>query len=116
MCVDKFGAMVMHYADIIFLTLQPVPVSFLEFDLDPAAERVQVLNRSTGELISHRSVIGNNLQLFLPFKYSLENDLMCIMLDDNAEFNAAIADNVKPMLVDLVSFNPNNPQPYEPIP
>lgn len=106
----------MHYPNIIKLPLNPLPVSFLEVDLDLNAERLQIFNRLNGNLISHKRTVGNKLTFFLPLKYSLESILMCVMLDDNAEFNAAILDNVKPMLVDLVSFDPNNPQPYEPIP
>jgi len=106
----------MHKPNIIILPLAPILVSFLEVNVDPAAERLQILNRFNGELIAHRGVNGGNAHVFLPLDYSLSNTLMCVMLDDNGEFNAAIADNVQPMLIDLVKFDPNNPLPYEPPP
>ncbi|MGE6447921.1 hypothetical protein [Pseudoalteromonas tetraodonis] len=114
--MDKLGAMVMHYVTVNYLDLKPIPISFLLADCDPKSERFQILHRETGQLLRHSRVLNNNFKAILPFKYSQENSLMCVMLDDNAEFNAAILDNVKPMLVDLVTFDPNNPQPYEPPP
>jgi len=104
----------MHYPNIVHLPPAPTLVSFLEINTDPAAERLQILNRLTGELIAHRRVNSGNTQVFLPLDYSSNSILMCVMLDDNGEFNAAIADNVQPMLIDLVKFDPNNPLPYEP--
>lgn len=106
----------MHYPNIIKLPLNPLPVSFLEIDLDQNAERLQIFNRLNGNLISHKRTLGNKLIFFLPLKYSLESTLMCVMLDDSEEYNAAILDNVKPIMVNLVDFDPNNPQPYEPPP
>lgn len=106
----------MHYIPIIYPAINPIPISYLEIDCDPKAERIQVFNRKNGELLAHKTILNQKFTKFLDSSYSLEPSIICVMLDDNAEFNAAILDNVKPMLVDLVSFNPNNPQPYEPIP
>ncbi|MFT7565811.1 MAG: hypothetical protein ACI846_000097 [Pseudoalteromonas distincta] len=112
--MDKLGAMVMHYPNIKHLSPPINIVSFLELDLDSAAERLQVFNRKDGKMISHRKIHGSRLGIFLPVSYSSESTLMCVMLDDNNEFNAAIIDNVQPIAVDLISFDPNNPLPYEP--
>ncbi|NNG44968.1 hypothetical protein HJP15_18940 [Pseudoalteromonas sp. NEC-BIFX-2020_002] len=88
-------------------------VSALIVDIDPNAERLQIFNRKTGELVWHQRV---NNQAFRFFSKETANstDLMCVILDDNAQFNAQIADHVKCMLVDAVTFNPLNPQAYEP--
>jgi hypothetical protein len=106
----------MHSPNIIILQLPPTLVSFLEINADPAAERLQILNRLNGELVAHRRVNSGNTQVFLPLDYSSSSTLMCVMLDDNSEFNAAIVDNVQPILVDLIKFDPINPLPYEPPP
>jgi hypothetical protein len=106
----------MHYPYIVHLPSVPVLVSFLEINTDPAAERLQILNRLSGKLLVHRRTNSGNAQVFLPLYYSSSSTLMCVMLDDNGEFNAAIADNVQPIIIDLISLDPNNPLPYEPPP
>ena len=106
----------MHYINVNYLNIKPIPLSFLLVDCDPKSERLQVLSRTTGDLIRHSKVLNNNFKAILPLKYSQESSLMCVMLDDNSEFNAAILDNVQLMLINLIDFDPNNPQPYEPIP
>lgn len=106
----------MHHPKNIHLLPPITPVSLLSIDADSAAERLQIFNRKTGELLSHRKLSANNVNIFLPINYSSENNLMCVLLDDNAEFNAAIVDNVKPTPVDLISLDIDNPIPYEPTP
>ena len=77
------------------------------------AERVLILNRFSGERIAHFRVSdGDNLRV-LPIRYSISPSLAVVMFDDNDEFNAAIADNVQPIIVDLISLDTNNPLPYE---
>lgn len=90
-------------------------VSALIVDIDPDAERLQIFNRKTGELIWHQRA---NSKFFRFFSKETANstDLMCVILDDNEQFNAQIADHVKCMLVDAVTFDFNNPLPYEPPP
>ncbi|TMS62703.1 hypothetical protein [Pseudoalteromonas sp. S3173] len=94
----------------------PIPVSFIDVDCDPSAERLMIISRESGLLISHKRIFEGRFTAFLEKKYALSNELMCVMLDDNGEFNAAIADNVQAMLINLIDFDPNNPQTYEPIP
>lgn len=98
-----------HFTDDI-----KIFVSYLEIDCDIAAERVQVYDRYNGELISHKRVKNGNFKTFLSSVFSTSSNLMCVMLDDDGEFNAVIADHVKPILIDLITFDPTNPLPYEP--
>lgn len=103
----------MHVATFIHTQPNPIELSFIDVDCDASAERLMVLNRMTGLLLSHKQVIEGRFTAVLKKEYGISNDLMCVMLDDNGEFNAAIADNVQAMLINLVTFDPNNPQPYE---
>lgn len=80
------------------------------------AERVLILNRNNGEKVALFKVInGNNLRI-LPLEYSASSDLAIIMFDDSGEFNAAVADNVQAIVVDIITLDINNPFPYEPSP
>lgn len=104
----------MHIVDLIHLQSNPIELSFLEVDCDLNAERLIIFNRKSGEKLASKRIYQGRFTTFLIKDYSFSNDLMCVMLDDNSEFNAAIADNVQPILIDLVSFDPENPLPYEP--
>lgn len=104
----------MHNPNIKHLIPSFTPVSLLIVDAETTGERLQVFNRTNGKLLAHRKIKTSNFNVFLPANYALVSDLMCLMLDDNAEFNAAIVDHVKPIAIDLVTFDPTNPQPYEP--
>lgn len=104
----------LHFHTVIYPPLKPLLMSYLSVDCDGAAERLQVFNRKSGVLISHKRVVNNKFAVFLNSTESVQSNLMCVMLDDDGEFNAAIADNVQPILVDLITFDPTNPLPYEP--
>lgn len=103
----------MHKPTFIHLSIQPIPMSFLEIDCDVNAERLQVFDRKTGDILSHKRVINGYFKCILNVSYSLENNLICLMLDDSQKYNAAVVDNVKAMTIDLASFDPSNPIPYE---
>lgn len=100
--------------DFIHLQSKPIEVSFIDVDCDAAAERLMVFSRKSAEVLSHKRIVEGRFTAVLKKEHALSSDLMCVMLDDDAEFNAAIADNVQPMLINLVTFDPSNPQPYEP--
>ncbi|MFK3859283.1 MULTISPECIES: hypothetical protein [Pseudoalteromonas] len=106
----------MHKPSFILLIPDSLPLSFIDIDCDPSAERIIIVNRKNFELIAHKRIEQSRFTAILKFEYSISNDLMCIMLDDNNEFSAAIADNVQPMLINLITFDPTNPLPYEPPP
>lgn len=86
----------MHIPTFEIIKNSNILFSSLELDCDQAAERVQVLDRNTGVILRHLPVGENgNLIVNLPFSYSISPILMCIILDDNGEFNAAIIDRVQ---------------------
>jgi len=77
------------------------------------AERMLIIDRNSGSRVSHfRVKDGSNIRV-LPRGYGLEPKLSVIIYDDDNQYNAAIADNVQAMLVDMFTFDPNNPQPFE---
>ena len=80
------------------------------------AERLLILNRQTGEKLAHFKIADGITARILPAEYALEANLSVVMFDDNAEFGAAIADNVQAMPINIFTFNPANPQQYEPAP
>ncbi|GAA61813.1 hypothetical protein P20652_3702 [Pseudoalteromonas sp. BSi20652] len=104
----------MHRFSLKYLPLKPIATGFIDVDCDPAAERLMVINRKTGALISHKKIIAGRFSSFIAKEYLFLNDLMCVMFDDNGNFNAAVTDNVEPLNINLVTFDPTNPQPYEP--
>lgn len=104
----------MHIVDFIHLQSNPIELSFLEVDCDLNAERLMIFDRKNGEKLAHKRIYQGRFKTLLRKEYSFSNDLMCVMLDDNLEYNAAIVDNVQPILIDLVSFDPENPLHYEP--
>lgn len=105
----------MHIPTFNIIRTANVLLSFLEVDCDQAAERIQIFDRKTGSILRHlptRPV--KKLQITLPVNYSVGPTLMCVILDDNDEFNAYILDRVEPMLINIFQFDPTNPLPYEP--
>ncbi|MBB1354644.1 hypothetical protein [Pseudoalteromonas sp. SR45-5] len=54
------------------------------------------------------------MRIILPLSYSIGPTLICIILDDNDEFNASILDRVQPKLINIFQFDINNPSSYEP--
>lgn len=88
----------------------PIPAAFLHIDTDAEAERLQIFERKTGVLLRHISVKENKIaKLIIPAHYAAEPSLMCVLLDDNEQFNAAIVDHVKPLAIDMRTFDPSVP-------
>jgi|GEM_PF-6471151 hypothetical protein len=92
----------------------PLIFSLMVIDCDSQAERLAIFSRVSMNVLSHSKIIqSRNIVKVLPREY-IDEFLICVAIDDNGEFNAAIADNVQPILIDLVTFDPLNPLPYEP--
>ncbi len=105
----------MHIPTFKVISNANVLLSFLEVDCDLAAERIQIFDRKTGVILRHLPASTvKNMQIILPVNYSVGPTLMCVILDDNDEFNASILDRVEPMLINIFQFDPTNPLPYEP--
>lgn len=73
----------------------------VELDIDPLSERHLIVDRKSGT----RLYLGKNDVNVHYFnkKYALNSDLMVTILDDDGEYNAAVADGVKGELVNLVA-------------
>lgn len=82
----------------------PIHVGVLECTLDPLAERLMVLTR-IGKLVAIRPA-APKLNVIVPFEYTLNNNLMCILLDDNGEKDGELVDNVKAAAIDLKTYTP----------
>ena len=107
----------MHIPSFKIITTASVLFSFLDVDCDQNAERIQIFDRKTGAILRHLPIkLGENMRIILPSSYSIGPTLMCIILDDNDEFNASMLDRVQPELINIFQFDPNNPLPYEPPP
>ncbi|TMO98728.1 hypothetical protein CWC14_06020 [Pseudoalteromonas sp. S3260] len=78
------------------------------------AERMLIINRMNGDKVAHFKINDGLNTRTLPLTYSVDPNLAVVMFDDDGQFNAAITDNVQAMLINIFSFDINNPQPYEP--
>lgn len=98
--------------NVIKVIPAPLIMSALVVDtLD--AERMLIIDRLSGSKLAHFKVINGDNIRFLPKSYALGANLSVIIYDADNQYNAAIADNVQTMLVDMFTFDPNNPQPFE---
>ena len=83
----------------------------IELDFDPAAERYLILDRMTGIKIWNGPVPDTNpAKLIVPFKYTIGNNLIVMIIDDSGDpaYNAAVNDKVQAQIVNarLVTTNP----------
>lgn len=105
----------MHIPTFTVISTANILFSFLEVDCDQAAERIQIFDRKSGVILRHLPVgLVKKMQIFLPASYSTGPTCMCVILDDNNEFNASLLDRVEPRLINIFQFDPTNPHPYEP--
>lgn len=84
------------------LTSDPLNLGVLELDCDSAAERVLVMSRG-GVVITQRPAKAM-LSVVVPFSYTLTNDLVVILFDDNNTHNAELVDRVQAQSVDLKTY------------
>jgi hypothetical protein len=92
-------------ANSIFINdIDPIMFSLISVDADPEAERLMILDRATGELVKNTKATSNTI-CWLPYEAATNNKFMVIILDDNAAFNAAIADNVVAELIDITKYS-----------
>lgn len=79
-------------------------------------ERVLVLDRFSGNKVCQFMVKDGLNTRIMPLKHSAKHALTVIMYDDDNQYNATIIDNVQTMLINTLTFDPLNPQSYEPPP
>jgi hypothetical protein len=82
-------------------------VGLLEIKTDAAGERLQIFDRNSGELIWHGKSSTEVTKRVLPLKYTIDPILMCVLLDDNLDNNAAIMDGVKAKIIDANTLDLN---------
>ncbi|ABE56515.1 hypothetical protein Sden_3239 [Shewanella denitrificans OS217] len=83
----------------------PYMMGLLELDADPAAERFAVIDRASLKLLWQKEVpAGGQVKCLVRPSYALSGVLVMI-LDDNQEYNAKVADGVTLPLVDSHTVN-----------
>lgn len=88
----------------LIVTNAPVQVGVLECTLDPLAERLLIIER-TGKFFAMRRA-KPQLNVIVPLEYTVSNNLMCILLDDDGEKDGELVDNVKAAGIDLKTYTP----------
>lgn len=90
----------------VLVTNAPLNVGVVETTLDALGERLLVMDRR-GKTITQRLVPANNkLAVIVPIEYTVSNNLMCILLDDNGEKDGELVDHVKATTIDLKTYTP----------
>lgn len=82
----------------------PIHVGVLECTLDPLAEQLMVISRN-GQLVAIRHA-APKLNVIVPFEYTVNNNLMCVLLDNDGEKDGELVDNVKAAAIDLKTYTP----------
>jgi hypothetical protein len=84
----------------------PRPSGLITVDMDIAAERVMVLNRSTGQLINHTIRPQSGIyKTLVPLSYTTSNKLVVGIFDDGNVYAAKFEDGVMAELVDANTVN-----------
>lgn len=81
--------------------MAPFNIARIVLDIDPLAERYMIADRKSGEVLVSQRVDKNSV--VCPLKYATSNNLFVVILDDDMEYNAAIADGVRPELVEAIA-------------
>lgn len=81
-------------------TTELLPVGVLEIDMDAAAERITVIDRDLLETV-YANVFTSPLKVVVPIEYATKNGLLVMILDDNAQYNAAVLDGVRASVINL---------------
>jgi hypothetical protein len=78
----------------------------IEVDVDSDAERVMIIDRTTGALLYHSFTNSSGFfKKVVPLKYSLANNIMVGILDDDGVYNCAFIDGVRAESVDANTIN-----------
>ena len=96
---------------IIGAPTEPIERGLVEIDIDPAAERYVILDRRTMGLVYTGVVLSaGNARVITPVQYTIEHDLMVLILDDAGDPLHYVTgnDKVQAELVDArtVTLNP----------
>lgn len=78
----------------------PTSIAILEVSLDADAERLIVMNRITTECLTVlNNTQSNTVKVRLPMDYIVSNNLLLLMVDDDAVFNVSAVDGVNCQIV-----------------
>ncbi|MGI2182443.1 hypothetical protein ACRN9F_09370 [Shewanella oncorhynchi] len=81
--------------------MAPFNIARIVLDIDPLAERYMIADRKSGEVLVSQRVDKNSV--VCPLKYATINNLFVVILDDDMDYNAAIADGVRPEIVEAIA-------------
>lgn len=81
-------------------------LGLLELDLDPLAERILLIDRSTLKPI-YANIRGSLpiLKIILPLKYTIGNNILICVLDDDRIFDSEFIDGVNAVITDGNTVN-----------
>ncbi|MEH6734031.1 MAG: hypothetical protein V7690_05245 [Shewanella sp.] len=80
-------------------------IAVLNVDVDTDAERLVLLNRNPIFVHSTIDISDSNLvKVRVPMNYATSGELLLILLDDDFNFNAVIADGVKAEIIKTSEF------------
>lgn len=83
-----------------------VTFAFIKIETDIKSERLQIFERKSGKMLWHQRTDGGLVvKRLLPAKYIDQADLLCVLFDDNAVYNAAVIDGVTPQTVNVNDFD-----------
>ena len=93
-------------AAVKILKAPMVNQAVLSIDADPAAERVIIMARDTGDVFHNFTYQSNKqLKFIVPLTYSVNADLLVGILDDDRVYNTKFVDGVKSELIDGNTVN-----------
>jgi hypothetical protein len=84
-----------------YAPVTPRPLGMVEVDIDIAAERIMIINRTTGALVHHGFTPNTGiLKRLVPLEYTLVHEIMVGILDDGGVYSCTFVDGVKAEIVD----------------
>ncbi|MDT3280398.1 hypothetical protein [Shewanella scandinavica] len=94
---------------ILFIKPPPIgvrPLGLVEVNMDVNAERLMVINRTTGEIITNTLRPSSGIaKLLVPFLYTNSNKLLVGILDDSQVYDCKFVDGVMAELIDANTVN-----------
>lgn len=78
------------------------PQALITVDVDPSAERLLIINRTTLEVLAHKRVDGGVHKIIMPMKYATTNDIAVLIFDDDLDYNVVAVDGVQLQIIDSI--------------
>jgi hypothetical protein len=94
---------------ILFIKPPPVgvrPVGLVEVNMDVNAERIMVIDRTKGDVITNTLRPSSGIaKVIVPLSYTTSNTLLVGILDDSQVYDCKFVDGVMAELVDANTVN-----------